>query len=572
MSFGWSAGDIAQAISVIFKTVKALDDAEGAPADFRNTVTFFQSVNLTLQRLQSLISIGKNSSYGDQIRKEVEIIKPSLERFLAISQTFESSLGDKATPGRWKHIPKKLLWRFKDSKAVRNLKSEIKDHLPVLDKWMLLSMIEIIQDLPAELQKHFTGVLNDQMVSILQLQLNPIHDELRMARTEGREHYKSFFSEFEQSILKLSSLQLDIASQSHTTQRNFDKVMSKLENKTSYDDAVKVINEHTTNTLKDMFRNSQALPHASFQQAGTIRTGEGIPIVKSSPTVSSQLFDQEVGNIELLRKVYYMILLYAGLMARNILLRLANLMEPSRALNPVLLPKYHITFRDALGRRPRILQYDTFMNFKVFQAFLLESFIGTIGRCWVERGSYLLENSSTETVLSTDTWSRSVFPGCRVGMAMVVGGQPSRSQDVFVLENKCPASGCSGTLRSQVSSLWQKCSLCQMEVRESDINDVDERSNAVQEQSSINTSEAIESDIIHFSRLVYLTGPNRCHSCNGPETSEWKTQPDGARTLCNACESNSTRLNRYEMMEITEMLRGLPSRSRGSALGCRGGL
>ncbi|EDO01301.1 predicted protein [Sclerotinia sclerotiorum 1980 UF-70] len=515
MSFGWSAGDIAQAISVIFKTVKALDDAEGAPADFRNTVTFFQSVNLTLQRLQSLISIGKNSSYGDQIRKEVEIIKPSLERFLAISQTFESSLGDKATPGRWKHIPKKLLWRFKDSKAVRNLKSEIKDHLPVLDKWMLLSMIEIIQDLPAELQKHFTGVLNDQMVSILQLQLNPIHDELRMARTEGREHYKSFFSEFEQSILKLSSLQLDIASQSHTTQRNFDKVMSKLENKTSYDDAVKVINEHTTNTLKDMFRNSQALPHASFQQAGTIRTGEGIPIVKSSPTVSSQLFDQEVGNIELLRKV----------------LRLANLMEPSRALNPVLLPKYHITFRDALGRRPRILQYDTFMNFKVlsmrlhFYSNLLSGQLEDAG--WSEGHIY-------SKIVQLKPYYRPIHGRGRYSLVAA--------------------------------------SLCQMEVRESDINDVDERSNAVQEQSSINTSEAIESDIIHFSRLVYLTGPNRCHSCNGPETSEWKTQPDGARTLCNACESNSTRLNRYEMMEITEMLRGLPSRSRGSALGCRGGL
>ncbi|CAD6449854.1 8273535e-754a-47a0-9b0a-d273a0f4e189 [Sclerotinia trifoliorum] len=337
MSFGWSAGDIAQAISVIFKTVKALDDAEGAPADFRNTVTFFQSVNLTLQRLQSLINTGKRSSYDDQIRKEVEIIKPSLERFLAISRTFESSLGDKATPGRWKHIPKKLLWRFKDSKAVKNLKEEIKDHLPILDKWILFSMVEIIQDLPAELQKHFIDVLNDQIVSILQLQLNPVHDELRMVRTEGREHYKYLFSEVGQSILKLSSLQLDIASQGHATQRNFDKVMSKLENKNSYDDVVKAINEHTTSTVKDMLGNIQALPHASFQQASIIRAGNGIPILPSSPKVSSQLFDQEVGDTESLRKVYYMILLYAGLMARNILLRLANLMEPSRAPTPYFL-------------------------------------------------------------------------------------------------------------------------------------------------------------------------------------------------------------------------------------------
>lgn len=141
MSFGWSAGDIAQAITLIAKAVKALDDAEGAPAEYRSTVAFFQSVNATLQKLQSLTNIGRNPSCLDQIRKEVEIIKTPLNRFTAIIQEFDLSLGDKATPGHWKHIPKKLLWRFKDSKAVQNLKEDIQDHLPILDKWLLFAML-----------------------------------------------------------------------------------------------------------------------------------------------------------------------------------------------------------------------------------------------------------------------------------------------------------------------------------------------------------------------------------------------------------------------------------------------
>ena len=29
--------------------------------------------------------------------------------------------------------------------------------------------------------------------------------------------------------------------------------------------------------------------------------------------------------------------------------------------------------------------------------------------------------------------------------------------------------------------------------------------------------------------------PKRCHGCNRTETPEWRTGPDGARTLCNAC-------------------------------------
>ncbi|KAJ8057906.1 hypothetical protein OCU04_013088 [Sclerotinia nivalis] len=320
---------------------------------------------------------------------------------------------------------------------------------------MLFSMIEIIQDFPTKLKTHFINVLNNQIVSILQRQLNLIQDELRMVRTEGKEHYKNLSSKVEQSILTLRPLQLDIASQGHTIQRNFDRVMSKLEDKNSYDDAVKAINEHTTNTLKDMFGKIQTLSHACFQEAGAILTGEDSLTLTTYPRISSQTIEQEAGNRESLRKVYYMILLYARLMARNLLLRLARMMEPSKALTPILLAKYHITFYDALGRRPSILQFDTLVNFKVFQAFLLESFTGTAGRGLVERGSYLLEDSSTKTVLSADTWSRLVFPGCCVGMAMVVG-RPNPSQDFPIPENKCPASGCSGTLRIQSYSIWQK--------------------------------------------------------------------------------------------------------------------
>ncbi|TEY35220.1 hypothetical protein BOTCAL_0594g00040 [Botryotinia calthae] len=58
MSFGWSAGDIAQAISLIVKVVKALDDGSGAPDEYRKTAVFLESVNLTLKNLQVFATLG----------------------------------------------------------------------------------------------------------------------------------------------------------------------------------------------------------------------------------------------------------------------------------------------------------------------------------------------------------------------------------------------------------------------------------------------------------------------------------------------------------------------------------
>ena len=38
--------------------------------------------------------------------------------------------------------------------------------------------------------------------------------------------------------------------------------------------------------------------------------------------------------------------------------------------------------------------------------------------------------------------------------------------------------------------------------------------------------------------------PRHCHSCNRPETPEWRRGPDGPRTLCNACGLHYAKLMR----------------------------
>jgi len=54
MSFGWSAGDIAAAVTIIIDVVQALNEADGASADYRRVSSFLTSLTSTLTTLGTL--------------------------------------------------------------------------------------------------------------------------------------------------------------------------------------------------------------------------------------------------------------------------------------------------------------------------------------------------------------------------------------------------------------------------------------------------------------------------------------------------------------------------------------
>jgi hypothetical protein len=63
MSFGWSASDLASIIGLIVKIAKALDEADGAAADYRETAKFLRSLKHTLEPLQTFTSIELYTEY-----------------------------------------------------------------------------------------------------------------------------------------------------------------------------------------------------------------------------------------------------------------------------------------------------------------------------------------------------------------------------------------------------------------------------------------------------------------------------------------------------------------------------
>jgi uncharacterized Zn finger protein len=72
MSFGWSAGDIAAAITLFLNLVEALDSRHGAAGDYREAVAFLRDLKRTLEPLQTFTAWNAYPAYGNDIREQVE--------------------------------------------------------------------------------------------------------------------------------------------------------------------------------------------------------------------------------------------------------------------------------------------------------------------------------------------------------------------------------------------------------------------------------------------------------------------------------------------------------------------
>ncbi|KAI8947372.1 hypothetical protein F4801DRAFT_582484 [Xylaria longipes] len=122
---------------------------------------------------------------------------------------------------------------------------------------------------------------------------------------------------------------------------------------------------------------------------------------------------------ESLQEVYYLVFLYLGHFLKNLFLVLSRIVQPSQALMPTLIAKYNISFLDAIGRPPRILPYEYFRSFKVLQAFIQHEFKDLPGSAWVDRGRYLILNSTNDRELNEHNLINAVVPGTTVAMSML---------------------------------------------------------------------------------------------------------------------------------------------------------
>jgi hypothetical protein len=133
MSFGWSAEDIASAITLLVEVVETLDSARGAANDYREGILFLNRLIHTLEPLKTLTGIDTSPTFRDEICREVDAIKTPVEEFLAIVSKYELGLGPTAQKGHYRHMGRKLQWHFIEAKKLEKLERNIGNHMRALD-------------------------------------------------------------------------------------------------------------------------------------------------------------------------------------------------------------------------------------------------------------------------------------------------------------------------------------------------------------------------------------------------------------------------------------------------------
>ena len=94
-TFGWSAGDLVQAISIVYKICKGLKDTGGASSEYQETAAFLHGLGMTLEKLRNIDQIFEvqNRDGLTSMKVQVDLVRdPVMDFTRKMELSFESSL------------------------------------------------------------------------------------------------------------------------------------------------------------------------------------------------------------------------------------------------------------------------------------------------------------------------------------------------------------------------------------------------------------------------------------------------------------------------------------------------
>ncbi|KAI8632815.1 hypothetical protein F5Y19DRAFT_419094 [Xylariaceae sp. FL1651] len=341
MSFGWSAGDIAAAIKVVYNLYQALDSCHGAAAEYREAVSFLKDLNRVLESLKTLTALATYPTHANDIQHEVDFVKRHIEDFLQIIAKFDRGLGANAKVGHLQYIPQKARWHFSVSKKALLLRERIASRLHILETLMHKLTLDVVfttqERLPTIFGSTLHTTISPELIDILRKELVRERDLILPARPS---------LELQEKVLA----GIDQLKQSLEDSRDIQK---RLESCLTTQAHSKLSSVPHDNTLVEPDQAGLIGSNQTFSE--NYRTGRTVLETKDS-----------------LKEAYYLVLVALGQLLRNFFLFLSSFMQPSKQMVPTLVAKYNITFFDAMGGAPRILPYEFFQNFKVLQVFINE--------------------------------------------------------------------------------------------------------------------------------------------------------------------------------------------------------
>lgn len=144
MSFGWSAGDIAVAIKLLWRVGKALNDTVGSVKNYRETAACFDAFTGNLHQLQQTIEdheSGRTTLTPDQVTSLVAVVSALEPLVTDLEGRLEKFVGFKPDAThkmlrQWgEHQFKKVKWNFIEEGKVQDLIGKISTQIIALQSF-----------------------------------------------------------------------------------------------------------------------------------------------------------------------------------------------------------------------------------------------------------------------------------------------------------------------------------------------------------------------------------------------------------------------------------------------------
>ncbi|KAG4441001.1 hypothetical protein IFR05_003508 [Cadophora sp. M221] len=442
MSFGWSAGDIANAITLIVKLAQALDDAEGSACDYRKAVSFLRDLTHTLEPLVNFPAWDAYPTYGQSIAKHIKHIKEPVKTFLEAVIKYEPSLGLGAAGGRHRNVLRKVQWYLFMNKKVLKLRDSIDSHMSIIDSELKHLTLDVVYKIEHKLPDNVRAIVREalppDLMTLLRDHLSTIDarmlNQIDAVQTRGHERV---FSSLEGQYQKLFV--------------NIDSLRQQLK-----------VTNITQERIELCLRRGGAQKLVKDGSASAADEAPGIDQTTGQDGSCDIVLDSDRRTAGALQEIYYMVLVYLGHFLQNLFLVLSRLVQPSAALTFQYDARYNISFLDAIGRAPRILPFEFFRSFKMMQDFIECEFSNLPGAIWIKKGRYMVSRLSDHQALDVATWARLIVPGSKVEMSIVIRKQLGSGTAGTVAY--CPENSCSGSWEMTGEETWATCPDCQKRV------------------------------------------------------------------------------------------------------------
>lgn len=141
MSFGWSASDVVATLNTLAKVGKAVKESGGAGSEYREAVTFLNSVSRTLNGIGDLLQANPNLRWEADLTEQGKILRSAIKAFEQKIEKYNKSLGVDTQRQKARRIPREVQFALFLSDQVKELRTAITQPQLILDVFINLQTL-----------------------------------------------------------------------------------------------------------------------------------------------------------------------------------------------------------------------------------------------------------------------------------------------------------------------------------------------------------------------------------------------------------------------------------------------